>query len=285
MSQGATVERKFLKNGKPNPKYIDLCEEDAPIAGQKFACISFVSPEKILKQREMFLFERFVQNWDMTKSMEKMTGFLNFVSYKYNLDVETIMKDFQDFITEEEPQIKKESAILDDYKNFLDKHEEKLTQEFNKNNQFQTSVRGLKLRGSFPTQEEAEIHCKKLREKDPHFDIYVGPVGVWIPVDIDCYKTQRVEHLEPELNRLFEEKIKNETYAKNEFEERVKNAKRKAIEDNIQKAKQSGNKLTQTIDEEGNLVGVNTMNFDDREAADEEEKKKYHSDLFVEKNI
>lgn len=107
MSQGATVERKFLKNGKPNPKYIDLCEEDAPIAGQKFACISFVSPEKILKQREMFLFERFVQNWDMTKSMEKMTGFLNFVSYKYNLDVETIMKDFQDFITEEEPQIKR----------------------------------------------------------------------------------------------------------------------------------------------------------------------------------
>ena len=30
-------------------KYVDLLEEDKPIAGQKFACISFVSPENILK--------------------------------------------------------------------------------------------------------------------------------------------------------------------------------------------------------------------------------------------
>jgi hypothetical protein len=38
----------------------------------------------------------------------------------------------------------------------------------------------------------------------------------------------------------------------------VKAAKRKAIEDNIAKAKASENKLTQTIDEQGNLVGAET---------------------------
>ena len=48
-------ERKLLPNGKQNPKYIDLCDEDEPIAGQKFTCISFVSPEKILKKREIIL--------------------------------------------------------------------------------------------------------------------------------------------------------------------------------------------------------------------------------------
>lgn len=47
-------ERKNLDNGKPNPKYIDLCDEDTPIAGQKFVCMSFVSPEKILKKRELY---------------------------------------------------------------------------------------------------------------------------------------------------------------------------------------------------------------------------------------
>jgi nicotinamidase-related amidase len=31
---------------------LDLLEEDKPIAGQKFVCVSFVSPEKILKQKE-----------------------------------------------------------------------------------------------------------------------------------------------------------------------------------------------------------------------------------------
>ena len=34
-------------------------------------------------------------------------------------------------------------------------------------------------------------------------------------------------------------------------------SKRKAIEDNIRKAKESGNKLTQNINKDGNLIGVN----------------------------
>ena len=42
-----------LKNGKQNPKYVDLLEEDKPIANQKFVCVSFVSPENILKQKEI----------------------------------------------------------------------------------------------------------------------------------------------------------------------------------------------------------------------------------------
>ena len=43
------------------------------------------------------------------------------------------------------------------------------------------------------------------------------------------------------------EKIKNETRAKEEFDRRVKETKRKAIEENIKLAEKSGNKLTQTI--------------------------------------
>jgi hypothetical protein len=36
MSTDSIYEKKNLENGKPNPKYIDLCDEDPPIAGQKF---------------------------------------------------------------------------------------------------------------------------------------------------------------------------------------------------------------------------------------------------------
>ena len=52
----SSFERKKMPNGENNPKYVDLCDEDQPIAGQKFACLSFVSPEKVLKQREQFIF-------------------------------------------------------------------------------------------------------------------------------------------------------------------------------------------------------------------------------------
>jgi hypothetical protein len=269
----SSFEKKTLENGKPNPKYIDLCDEDPPIAGQKFVCMSFVSPEKILKKREVYLFDQFIKQWEFSKSMERYFDFIHFIAYKYNLKVEELINDFNDFVKEENDKLKK-SGIEDDYKNFMDKQEEKLNEQFSREHAFQTSVRGLKVRGVFPTQDEAEARCKKMREQDPNHDIFVGPVGIWIPWDPDAYKTGRVEHLEEELNALHKEKLKNEEMAKKEFEERVRETKKKAIMENIEKAKKSGNVLTQTMDEEGNLIGVKeTVNFEEREVADVESTK------------
>jgi hypothetical protein len=65
--------------------------------------------------------------------------------------------------------------------------------------------------------------------------------------------------------------------AKEEFDRRVKETKKKAIEENIKNAQKSGNSLTQTIDEAGNLIGVKqTVNFEERDAADPEETKAYN---------
>jgi hypothetical protein len=264
----SSFERKVLENGELNPKYIDLCDEDSPIAGQKFACMSFISPEKILKKRELFMFEEFLKQWDFSKSMSKTLDFLHFLSYKYNLKVDDIVSDFNEFVKEEEAKLR-ESTLDDDFKTFMDKNEDKLGEQFNRSHAFQTSVRGLKLRGVYNTQEEAEMRCKKIREVDPNHDIFVGPIGMWIPWDPDAYKTGRVEFMEEELNQLHSEKLKNEAKAKEEFERRIKETKQKAIKENIELAKKSGNKLTQSLNEEGNLVGVKeTINFDDREVAD-----------------
>jgi hypothetical protein len=275
-------ERKVLEDGTVNPKYVDLCDEDQPLAGQKFACMSFISPEKILKKREVFIFDQFVKQWEFTKSMEKFSDFLQFISFKYNLNIEDVLNDMKDFSKEEETRLR-EGSVEDDYKNFLDKQEDKLTEQFNREHSYQTSVRGLKIRGVFPTQEEAEMRCKKLREYDPNHDIFVGPVGMWVPWDPDAYKTGRIEFLEDELNQLHQEKLKNEERAKQEFERRVKDAKKKAIEENIKLAQKSNNVLTQTLDEEGNLIGVKeTVNFEEREVADAESMK-LHNELILEK--
>jgi hypothetical protein len=272
----SSFEKKIMADGKTNPKYVDLCDEDQPIAGQKFACMSFVSPEKILKKREVLLFNSFVKNWDFSKSMERYQDFLQFLSFKYHLKVEDVIADFNDFVKEEGDKIKN-IGVEDDYKNFVDKHEEKFNEQFNREHSFQTSVRGLKVRGVFATQEEAENKCKALRKKDPNHDIFVGPVGIWIPWDPDAYKTGKVEFLEEELNQLHHEKLKNETLAKEEFDKRVMETKRKAIEENIKLAKKSGNVLTQTIDDDGNLIGVKeNVNFEDREPATAESTKAHN---------
>lgn len=250
-----TFGKKMNDDGTENKNYVDLLEVDKPIAGQNFCCVSFLSPEKILKDKNEYYFEKFLNKWDFTKSMEKFIQFNNFVSHKYKINSETLMKDFEDFVKEEK-DILTNCDISGDYKHFVDTNEELLESEFNKKHSFQTSTRGVKIRGCYPSNEEAELRCKLLREIDPHFDIFVGPVGTWLMWDPEAFKTGNVQYMEEELNNLMYEKTKNEKQAKLEFDERIKETKRKAIEENIKNAEKSGNLLTQNIDENDNLVGI-----------------------------
>ena len=239
-------------------QYVDLLEEDKPIAQQKFVCVSFVSPENIIQQKEHFFFDRFVKTWDLVKSMQKYAQFTAFLAYKYNLDPEQVTTDLNEFCKEESVTLAKES-VADDYKTYIEKYVEDLELEYNKKNDFQTNTRGIKIRGVFPSQEEAEIRAKLLRENDPHFDVYVGPVGVWMPWEPDAYRTGQVHFLESQLNELMSKKQQNEASAKEYFDKRVKEAKRKAIEENVRKARESGNKLSQSIDANDNLVNVKNV--------------------------
>ena len=260
------------------PKLVDLLHEDSPLPGQKFACISFVSPEKILKNKDIFYFENFLKNWDFEKSLSKYNQFTNFISYKYNLNAEELQKDLKDFIKEEKNNLN-ESTLTDDFKNFVDANEKTLEQEFSEMNDFKTTTRGIKVRGVFETQQEAELRCKLLREMDPNHDVYVGPVGFWMPWEPDAYKTGKVEYLEDELNQLMHEKEKNETKAKMQFNARVENAKKNAIEENKKNALESNNKLTQNVDKDGNLYSVS--NGEDNEVSMADIKK----ELFDTENV
>ena len=38
----SSFTRKLNSDWTTNPKYVDLLEEDKPISGQKFTCISFI---------------------------------------------------------------------------------------------------------------------------------------------------------------------------------------------------------------------------------------------------
>jgi hypothetical protein len=278
--------QKKIVDGKENPKYVDLLDEDKPISGQKFCCVSFLSPEKIVKQKELFFFDEFLKQWDINKSMDKFVQFINFVAYKHNIVFDEIMSDFKEFVNDEKEIIYK-SSMYDDFKTYLDNNEEKMLEKFNKLHGFQPSTRGVKIRGSFPSMEEAELRCKILREMDPNHDVYVGPVGMWMPWDPDAYKTGRVEHMEDELNQLMHEKTVNEVSAKNEFEKHVKETKQKAIEENKKNAEKYGTKVTQTIDEQGNLVNVNNLNTQENELSkyDEVSVSDIQKELFEGDNV
>jgi hypothetical protein len=253
------IECRLDIDGSENKKYVDVLDEDKGVAGQKFVCVSFLSPEKILSDRRLYNFNEFLKQWEMSKALSKYTQFLSFLSFKYNLVFDDLTKDLEEFCKEERDNLFA-TNLEDEFKNFMDSNETKLDEAFNQDNGFQTSVRGLKVRGSYPSQQEAELRCKMLREVDPNHDVFVGPVGMWMPYHPEAYKTGRVEYLEDELNQLMHEKQANEKNAKVEFDKRMRETKEQAIEENKKKALESGNVLTQTLDENGQLVSVNNVN-------------------------
>ena len=114
-----SFERKLNKDGSTNPKYVDLLEEDKQVSGQKFVCISFVCPDEILKNKDRYFFQEFLKSWDFSKSMEKYQQFLNYVSYKYNMNSEELTKDFEEFVTEEKNNLIN-SSVDDEYRTFMD---------------------------------------------------------------------------------------------------------------------------------------------------------------------
>merc|ERR1712086_8272 len=208
--------------------------------------------------KDLYFFDKFLKQFEFKKSLDKYNQFLNFLSYKYSLDFNKLTSDLDEFVKEEKDNLFV-TTLDDEFKTYVDTNEEKLQTQYNEICGFQTNTRGVKIRGVFPSQEEAEMRCKALREMDPNHDVYVGSVGLWLPFHPEAYKTGKVEYLENELNELMSQKKKNDEVSKEEFTKRVKDSKKKAIEENIAKATKEGNKLMQSIDEEGNLINADRM--------------------------
>ena len=65
---------------------------------------------------------------------------MHFLSYKYNLSFDALSSDLDEFVTEEKDMLKN-TSIEDDFATFVDNSEEALQAAFDKEHQFQTSVR------------------------------------------------------------------------------------------------------------------------------------------------
>ena len=61
-----------------NTKYVDLLDEDKPISGQKFVCLSFISPEEHIKNKELFYFQKYLKNFEFKKTFEKIYTIFKF---------------------------------------------------------------------------------------------------------------------------------------------------------------------------------------------------------------
>ena len=178
-------------------------EPDNPVPGQNYACISFLSPEEVIKSKEIYMFHRYKK-----KKMGEFEQHIDKIMKNATDELKTrISKDLKERLKLELQYTY--DQFKENYDNFLYKFSDELQDEFNKKVNYQTNIRGVKVRGVYETLQEAEFRAKHLQKRDRSFHVFVGSVGKWLPWDPCADKIEKEEYLEEELNTLIKEYKKN----------------------------------------------------------------------------
>jgi hypothetical protein len=203
------MPREELPKFEDDGSVVDYLEEDTEIPTQRYSIISFISPEKVIKQKAEFMNEKFVEWLEYDWKIKGMEQFMAFLSKKYSVKVDDLMGDLQEFVKVHNEAIKK-TDIHEQYQVFLLKHEKDLENEFSEKVAFRTNVRGVKVRRVFANLEECQQYAKVLQRKYPRDNLYIGKIGCWLPWDPSEHMMPEVEYAEKELNELMRKYKENE---------------------------------------------------------------------------
>ena len=223
-------------------KETDYLDEDKPIRGQNYVCLSFLSPEDVLANKDVFFFEKY-----MTQYLTQVHELFNNLKAKYPDD-----KNLFDALKDNNPQFFDPNAFQEDYRIFKGNHSAKLESEFLEKNDFRTSVRGIKVRGSFETLKEAQNRAEVLKRMGDKFDIFVGQVGCWCPWSPNPSDLENCEYTEAQLNTLMK-KYQENMNLRDEFFEQRKNEKVQQARKQVEESKK--NEASQSTSADDGLTG------------------------------
>jgi AAA15 family ATPase/GTPase len=212
------MPRETLPKTEDDGSVIDYLDEDPEIPTQRYCVISFLSPEKVIKQRTEFMNEKFIEWLDYDWKIKGMEHLMAFIAKKYTLKVEDLFKDMEEFTKVHVDEVKK-TDVHEQYQVFLLKHEKDLESEFTEKVEFRTNVRGVKVRRTFANLEECQQYAKVLQRRYPKDSLYVGKVGCWLPWDPSEHLMPEVEYAEKELNEMMRKYKENEVNREIFFEE------------------------------------------------------------------
>jgi len=231
-------------------------EGDEEIRGQKYVCLSFLTPNRgILRNKDLFFFSKFLEFYNMDyriRSTESfvMAQFREIQNVLSDVDMQLRNADSADIsdnkslaislsekitklrgdvarrsASDLETYVKaniadfKESSIVESYEKYMLMNRQRLEDEFHKANNFQTTMHGLKVRGVYSSSEQAAARAKALNKKDPYFNVYVADVGEWLPWDPEPEEVKDQEYQSNDLNKLMQAYKENAAKRDEFFEE------------------------------------------------------------------
>lgn len=239
-----------MSSDKNTPTVVeDFLDEDAEIPGQRYALISFLSPEEVLDKKELYFFQKFLQNYEVewkVKNLEKyMVDVVKNINdqlddrirelekndqfdqaticRKNRVSIDSLMNDYSQFVQKNRADINK-TKLAEAYDDFMFSNKSKLEDEFYAMNEFRTSIRGIKIRGVYGNPKEAELKAKKLQSKDKYHNIFLADVGKWVPWNPKPSEIADQEYNNDQLNNLMRKYKENEDNREKFFDERTKGA-------------------------------------------------------------
>lgn len=233
--------RETLPKHEDDGSVVDYLEEDPEIPTQKYCIVSFISPEKVVKQKEQFMFEKFIHWMNYDWKVKGLEHFMAFLSKKYNLKIDDLLKDAEEFGKVRDKEIK-DTDVAEQWQVFLLKHEKELQEEYDNKVEFKTNVRGVKVRRCFSTVEEAQVMAKVFQRKYPKDNLYIGKVGAWLPWDPSEHLMPEVEYAERELNELMRRYKENEANKEIFFAEQRQEAIKAQKEENERRKRENQQK-------------------------------------------
>jgi hypothetical protein len=90
---------------------------------------------------------------------------------------------------------------------------------------------GMKIRGCFPTKDEAAAHAKRLQKEDALVDIYVVDMYKWLLIPPDRDQIDDVHYQNDKLEEIMTKYRQNQREAAAHFEKRKRDMMTKPIED------------------------------------------------------
>jgi len=187
----------------------DFLDQDPPIRGQKYVCLSFLSPEDVLKNKETFFFEKYLERFS-AEMVDLWTSMLEV--HKDNVEFTDSLRS----VRNRYEHLFAADCLTHDYNAFVVNDNAQLEDAFYEKNNFLTSMRGLKVRGTYDTLREAQVRAQVLKRIDDKFNVYIAEVGCWCPWSPNPSEIENQEFAETELNTLMKKYQENQQH-KDEF--------------------------------------------------------------------
>ena len=222
----------------------DYLEQDAPIRGQNYACMSFVSPEDVIENKNAFATRKFLESFSASAG-EALAKAMELAGPEAREKLEALKGGYSYVFSSD--------SILEAHEKFTRENEARITKEFDAGNDFRTSMRGIKIRGCYETLDEARNRGEALIKNDPKFHVFIGEVGCWCPWSPNPDEIKDEVFAETQLNTLVKEYKENSESRQAEYAKRKEEMAKKAMEEG-QKGEGSGGALD-TGDEEVITVG------------------------------